>query len=121
MEYTKVSYLLGLSTILLGLTESVLSSDPSSAECPPWFFYNTTTKQCQCYHNEHLNRDIHCTENDVHIGLGNCMTYESNVGTFFAKCYYFQLPHNIVMPGEYFSPPKNVSELDDFMCGSINA
>ena len=106
-----------LVTILLNLAALVCSSDPSNnTECPPWFFYNTTTNQCQCYNNQHLDRDIHCTETGVYIGLGNCMTYNANEGTFFAKCFYFQLPHGSVLASGSLRLPSNISELDDFMC-----
>ena len=107
----------GLVAIVLSLAGLVCSSEPSNTECPPWFFYNTTTNHCQCYHNQHLDKDIHCTKTGVYIGLGNCMTYEENVGTFFAKCFYFQLPHGSVLASGYLPLLRNVSELNDFMCG----
>ena len=58
-------------------------------ECPPWFFYDSATNQCKCYNKAHMDKDIHCTETGVLVGFGHCMTYDKNVGTFFAKCFYF--------------------------------
>ena len=109
-----------LVATVLSLIVLDVSSGSSSTDCPPWLFYNTTTNQCQCYHNQHLDRDIHCTEAGAYIGLGNCMTYEENVGTFFAKCFYFQLPHGSVLASGYLPLPRNVSELNDFICGPMH-
>lgn len=120
-QFTNFSSCFVLVTTLLSLAAFVCSSDPvnNTTECPPWFFYNTTTNQCQCYNNQHLDKDIHCTETGVYIGLGNCMTYKANEGTFFAKCFYFQLPHSRVLASGYLPLPRNISELNDFMCGPM--
>ena len=99
-KFTNFSYCFRL-VVLLSLSTLVCSSKVSNTECLPWFFHNATTNRCQCYHNEHLDRDIHCREAGVYIGLGNCITYESSVGTFFAKCFYFQLPHSSVIASTY--------------------
>jgi hypothetical protein len=48
------------------------------------------------------------------------MTYEENAGTFFAKCFYFQLPRGSVLASGYLPLPRNVSELNDFMCGPMH-
>ena len=119
-QFTNFSSCFGLFAIVFSLAVIVCCSDPSSTECPPWSFYNTTANHCQCYHNQQLDRDIHCTETSINIGLGNCMTYEINVGTFFAKCFYFQLPHGSVLTSGYLPLPWNVSELNDFMCGLMH-
>ena len=92
----------------------------SSEECPPWYSYNTTTNHCQCYQGNWLGKDIHCSEDGILLEVGNCMTYERNVGTFFAKCYYFQLPCGNITADGYFQLPNNVSELNDYMCGHMN-
>ena len=106
--------------LLLTLSITVSSKIVSTEECPPWFVYDNATRHCQCYHGNHLGKDIHCNENGVLIEVGNCMTYERNVGTYFAKCYYFELPHSNVTPNGFFHLPNNVSDLNYYMCGHMN-
>ena len=113
------SYYHRVVVVLLSLTTLASCRNHSIVECPPWFFYNLSTNQCQCYNNN--EEGIHCTEAGVVVvGLGNCVTHEKNVGTFFAKCFYFQLPHGNVTANGHFLLPSNVSELNDYMCGPMN-
>ena len=110
-----------LITVALLLSLCLLASSQGSADCPPWFFYNSTSSKCQCYRS--LNSDIECTDTGVLVGLGHCMTYRvkgNDEGMYFAKCYYFQLPSNSVTVDAHFTLPSNVSELNDFMCGGMN-
>ena len=88
-------------------------------ECPPWSYYNLNTLQCECYHNALPTDDIICTDTGVTVGVGYCVTYQEKVGTFFAECVYFQLPHGNFTNGGYFSLPTNVSELNEYMCGPM--
>ena len=115
---SKLSTWLKIVLVLLALpllaSSRIVSNDE---ECPPWFFYNTATNHCQCYHGHHLEEDIHCNEDGILLKVGNCMTYKRNVGTFFARCYYFQLPYSNTTADGYFHLPSNVSELNDYMCG----
>ena len=49
------------------------------------------------------------------------MTNEKDEGTFFAKCFYFQIPNGSATTiNGYFALPSNVSELNDYMCGPMN-
>ena len=109
--------LLLLVSLPIVFSTSMVSSDE---ECPPWYFYNTTTNHCQCYHGDRLEMDILCNEDSILLEVGNCMTYERNIGTFFARCYYFQLPNGNITADGYFQIPNNVSELNDYMCGHMN-
>ena len=99
---------------------SLASSENVSTVCPPWFFHNSTSSECQCYRKS--DSDIECTDTGVLIGLGHCMTYEGNQddSVYFAKCFYFQLPRNSVAVDNHIMLPRNVSELNDFMCGGMN-
>ena len=106
--------------VLLSLVTLVSCKKYSEVDCPPWFFYDLTTHQCKCYNNAHMDKDIHCTETGALVRLGRCMTHEKSVGTFFAECFYFQLPHGNFTTDGYFSLPSNVSELNDYMCGPMN-
>ena len=117
-----VSITLFLILVFLLLSSSSLaSSENVSTVCPPWFFFNSTSNKCQCYHS--LGSDIECTDTGVLLGLGHCMTYSvkgNDEGVYFAKCFYFQPPSNSVAVDGHFTLPSNVSELNDFMCGGMN-
>ena len=110
----------GIVLVLLSSLSLVSCNKYSEVDCPPWFFYDSATHQCKCYNNVLTDEDIHCTQSGVLVGFGHCMTYDKNVGTFFAKCFYFQLPDGNVTASGFFSLPSNVSELNDYMCGPMN-
>ena len=111
--------------LLLSLYSFVITecqhTKSSREDCPTWHFYNSSTNHCQCYQDNALNEDLHCEETgDVCIGIGNCMTYEERTGsTYFAKCVYFQLGHGNISDGSRLSLPRNVSELNEYMCGPM--
>ena len=112
-----VKILLLLETVLLSLS-LLASSENVSIDCRPWFYYNSTAGECQCYCG--LGEDLECTSEGVRLGLGHCMTYSENNGVYFAKCFYFQPPTNSIVVNGHFLLPSNVSELNDFMCGAMN-
>ena len=63
---------------------------------------------------------IKCTNKGTLLSIGHCMTYHEGQGTFAIECPYFQLKgHNVAEHG-YIKLPSNVSELNDYMCGSMN-
>ena len=111
----KVIFLLNFVTGMLVSCSNISVDD----ECPPWSYYSLNTHQCECYHNALPTDDIICTDTGVTVGVGYCATYQENVGTFFAECFYFQLPHGNYTDGGFFSLPNNVSELNEFMCGPM--
>ena len=88
----------------------------SSEEWPLWHFYNNNTNHCQHYqcHGNLLGKDIHCNDDGILLIVGNCMIY---LGTFFAGCYYFQLPYGNIIANGYCQLPSNVSKMNDFMRG----
>ena len=91
-------------------------------ECPTWFFYNTSTENCECYHIPSTEQIVKCTEQGALLQNGYCMTYEEGKGTFVSRCNYFKLEgHNVSesFPG-FITLPDNVSELNDYMCGPWN-
>ena len=64
----------------------------SHDQCPPWFFYNTTTKQCECNISpfEVADEIVKCTEHGVLLGKKFCMTYEEGEGVSIGYCQYFE-------------------------------
>ena len=123
--YSSMALILNFFLALSLLSLSVLADDDihSMTECPPWHFYNTTSNDCQCYHNHLLDVSVRCNPSipGIFIFLGHCMTYDTkDKGTYIAKCYYFQLHHGNVTPDGYLSLPNISSELNDYMCGAMN-
>ena len=88
-------------------------------DCPPWFFYNSTTKTCECYSSPSTDHIVRCTKKEAIIKLGYCMTYEEGSGFYVNPC------DNIVSSiktakDNYIRLPNNVSDLNDYMCGPMN-
>ena len=92
----------------------------ASPECPPWFFYNDSVHQCQCF--ETFNLDIRCTSEEALLRFGRCMTYQEGIGTALSSCPYFLIDGflNNVTEGLYITLPSNVTQLNDYMCQPLN-
>ena len=96
--------------------EQVLQSD----QCPPWFFYNTTTDQCEYYCSPTTNHVVKCTEQGALLKFGYCMTYQEGEGFFVGLCDYFKFNSYETAKDGYITLPSNLSELNDYMCGPLN-
>ena len=98
--------------------DNIIHVDP---ECPPWFFYNTRTRTCECYSSPSIDHIVKCTEKDALLKLGYCMTYEEESG-------FLQVGHcdNVNVSGlnmtqdNFIRLPSNISDLNDYMCSSMN-
>lgn len=124
MKYIAVSncFLLGWIVISLAYCNEV--SPSSGLQCPLWFYFNITTKKCECYTNLNSNGTVKCSEQEAQLKVGYCMTYEEKQGIFLAHCQYFQgitdsygyrITHD-----NYIKLPSNFSDLNDYMCGPMN-
>ena len=90
-------------------------------QCPPWFFYNTATRRCECYRSPSTDDIVKCTEQGALLKYGYCMTHEEGEGTVVGRCQYFEIGgHNKSETPGFISLPDNVSELNDYMCGPMN-
>ena len=99
--------------------QSVLHS--TDDQCPPWHFYNLTNKQCECYSNAYTDDIVTCIEHDVLLRFGFCMTFEEGDGFYVGPCYYFDLSkYNFSDKMNYIRLPRNVSELNHYMCAPLN-
>ena len=97
------------------LTISSLSLTKDN-QCPPWFFFNTATKNCECYSSPSTDEIVKCTEQGALLKYGYCMTHEEGEGTFVGRCQYFQISgHNTTDPPGFITLPDNISELNDYM------
>ena len=54
------------------------------------------------------------------LSIGHCMTYEEGEGTFAMECPYFQLEGHDMAEWGYIRLPSNTSDLNEYMCGSMN-
>ena len=74
-----------LGCIVIGLVNcqenGTLTTSPvrltQDDQCPPWFFYNATTKQCECYSSPSTDDVVKCTEQEALLRIGYCMTHEN--------------------------------------------
>ena len=85
-------------------------------ECPPWFYYNDSLNQCECYQDN--TRDVKCGDHEVLLRFGRCMTHKEGKGTFVSLCQYFIIDGFLgnVTERHYIRLPDNVLELNDYMC-----
>jgi hypothetical protein len=97
--------------------DQVLPSD----QCPPWFFYNTTTDKCECFVSPATNHIVKCSEEGALLKFGYCTTYHEGEGFFVGLCDYFKLnSYDESAKDGYVSLPGNLSELNDYICGPLN-
>ena len=77
-----------LCILLISLVCSVCYArqDTQDDLCPPWFFYNTTTKTCECYSSPSTDHIVRCGEKEALLKLGYCMTYEEGSGFYVNPC-----------------------------------
>lgn len=97
-----------------------LSSISNDISCPPWFFYNESLGVCQCF--ESLNVDVRCTSEEALLRFGRCMTYQEGLGTAVGSCAYYRVDSFLdnVTEGLFITLPRNVTQLNDYMCGPLN-
>ena len=89
-------------------------------QCPPWFLYNATTSQCECYSDSSINEALKCTDKEVLLKIGYCTTYEEGEGVSVSSCNYLRPSLYTVTEDNYIRLPDNVSELNDYVCGPLN-
>ena len=125
-EFTCLILLLGVVYCQVNETTKTVTTIPliqvaQSDQCPPWFFYNATSKVCECYSSPSTDNIVKCIENGALLRYGYCMTYEEGEGFYVGLCDYFNLDkYNRSTTNNYISLPNNVSELNDYMCGPLN-
>ena len=114
-----------LITVILvqGNDSSLLVLPSTDNHCPPWFFYNHTNKQCECYRHAYTDDIVKCidSEHDVLLRSGFCMTFKEGKGFYVGQCKYFDFSTNKYNVSEnYIRLPKDVSDLNDYMCKPLN-
>ena len=100
-------------------TQQAISEDVY--HCPPWFVYNPTTKQCECYNSPSTNSIVKCTKEGALLRLGYCMTYEAGEGVFVSPCNYRITSDHNITEDKYIRLPENITELNEYMCTPLNS
>ena len=115
---------MALSILLISLAFCVCyarqDTQDGQTECPPWFFYNTTTKICECYSSPSTDHTVKCTEKGALLKLGYCMTYEEESGFYIGVCNSGKTDSLEITADNYIRLPSNVSALNDYMCEPMN-
>ena len=91
--------------------------------CPPWFFPdNRSISKCSCIDSDPY---VKCSSEFPSLQFGFCMTYDNATETTeFGPCPYIAHYNTTITTVAadvlYIRLPKNVSLLNEFMCGSFN-
>ena len=99
----------------------VHTEESDNSQCPPWFVYNHSTKQCECFSSPSTTGIVRCTEDGAQVRLGYCMTYEHGEGFYVSSCDYRTAEDHNITADRYIRLPKNVSMLNEYMCGPLNS
>ena len=120
MNYTSniLSVLLISSLCCSCFARRNVQDDPT--QCPPWFFYNASTKTCECYSSPKTDHIVKCTNKVALLKLGYCMTYEEESGFYVGHCGSVNVSGLNVTKDHYIWLPDNVSNLNEYMCGPLN-
>ena len=99
-----------------------------SVQCPPWFFYNSTTRQCECYDDDIVmtyalySEAIKCIKQKAFLRYSFYMTHSNEKGLSMSYIFYYDASGFIKpasQPG-FIELPSNITELNDYMCGPTN-
>ena len=110
-------------SLILCINANVALHDIKESElCPTLYTFDTNSKTCVCHS---LAEEIVCGQDIhlVHLVDGLCATFNNDTGqTVVGKCPYmlFSMHHEQHLENGYIELPENVSDLNQFMCGSWN-
>ena len=113
-----------LATAALLLISIVTAVVCTEEQCPPWFLLENSTSSSQfpqCVCSELLPYMIECsqTEQTSYLRQGHCAFQHSTTNdTMVAPCPYV-FPQHLLEKG-LLQLPKNKSDLNSFMCESLN-
>ena len=123
MEFSDL--LLFLMWLLFGV--AIASADGNHSvqvcqpECPTWFVpaYNNGNTSCVC--GDSLGGAVQCDQNtkNVSIFFQYCMTHDelNNSTACAVSSYHYHKPD---VHGVYLNLPRNVCDLNEFICGGLN-
>ena len=116
-----------LQWLFVHLIVVYLSLVQADHQCHPWSFYNDTLQDCQCYetrtlptYRTHHDFILECSQRRVLLNAEYCLTNEMD-GTFVGQCNPYLINKNLIMEdGIYIKLPDNTSQVNDYMCRSMN-
>ena len=115
-------YIIAINLVLLHQSYGQDGYD-SHQECPTWFIPTSSTNGTVCKCGDSLSNVIHCKEqlNQSYLLDVFCMThsYDHN-STYAGDCPFNARPDKSVEKQGYVTLPKEISEVNDFMCGKYN-
>ena len=96
-------------------------------QCPFWFYFNRTTKQCECFTDPRTEEIVKCDGRvalQVQLRIGYCMTHDAQGKRIYVGHCYFKdsvEDYQVVSNNKnYIWLPNNISLLNDCMCGPLN-
>ena len=124
LQLSKMFVLFILATLL---TTSATESTKSNSKLPnsdP--FYNQDTphpSRMICVNSSYRGTEIRCSKDGPLLMVGYCATFDEDTELLsITQCLYFQTSNynlSLTNPG-YIHLPRNLSRLNDFMCGPLN-
>ena len=77
--------------------------------------------QLLCFNSTYSCSEVSCSQSGPSLALGYCATYSEDTGLLsIFKCPYFQFNgYNVTNPG-LIQLPRNLTELNDYMCGPLS-
>ena len=122
MEYSKVASAVLIVLWLHSVTSQTMSESAYlTFACPPWFkptLQANGTVTCTC--GGEIGDIVRCDQSNLQatLRLGNCMTFDTKIKkTFVGVCPL--LPAENATLG-YIHLPRNLSDLNEFMCDRYN-
>ena len=97
--------------------QSILDKDTYQHSHPvQWFCFNSTLIQ-----KTYNSCQVTCSKDGPMLAFGCCATYSEDTRLLsVTECLSFQYTgHNVTTPG-YILLPRNLTELNDYMCGPLN-
>ena len=99
----------------------VHGAEAENSECPTWTLPSSVElsdgSDCRC--GDSVGQVVECDAVSLNVSLlmGNCMTYDNGTGRFNLASCPFKSRHE----SDVYTPlPRNVSELNDFICSPYN-
>ena len=95
----------------------IVVSDTRATSCPPWFYFNNDTQQCEC--GEHRTLKIRCNqpEQKIEISDGYCVSNVHNK-YYAGMCLYAHVGN---YTDRMFSvAPRDPERFEEYMCGHYN-
>ena len=89
----------------------------SQDDCPLWFQYNKSLHTCQCPPTESL---LTCKGHNVIMKSNYISTYDENKRIITLSPTDCELFNETTKPSGYVLMPRNLSRLNEYMCGPLN-